>query len=343
VSDADELPRAHGPPPLRALFKHLPEDFVVEERLAFAPSGDGEHAFLHVEKRGANTEWVARQLARIAGVAPVAIGYAGLKDRHALTRQYFSVHLPGRTGPDWLAIEHPEFRVLAATRHWRKLPRGALSGNRFTIVLREARGDRRAADARIAAIAQLGVPNYFGEQRFGRDGANLARARAMFGGERVERHERSLLLSAARSALFNAVLAARVLDGTWNGALEGDVFQLDGSNSIFGSAGDDPSVAVRCAQLAIHPTGPLWGRGPLRCAGSVATLERRVGDAHAELAAGLEAAGLEQERRALRLPVRACAHDWPAPDRLHVRFELRPGAYATVVLREVAEVAGERR
>lgn len=337
-SHSDPLfpPHAHGAPPLAAVLKSRPEDFVVEEVLGFEPSGEGEHAFLAVEKRGANTEWVAKRLAAHAGVAPMAVGFAGMKDRHAVTRQHYTVQLPRGAAPDWTALADPEFRVLCATRHGRKLKRGSLAGNRFAIALRGVQGPREAAEARLAAIAREGVPNYYGEQRFGRDAGNVAKARAMFAGARVGRAERSMLLSAARSSIFNAVLAARVADGTWNRALEGDVFQLDGRGSIFGPEPVDATLAARIEALAVHPTGPLWGRGALRTAGAVAALESRVatgGDG--VLARGLEAAGLEQERRSLRLAVVGIEHAFDN-DCLTLRFELPAGAYATTVLRELA-------
>ena len=333
--DPLDLPYAHGPPPLTGVLKARPEDFVVEEMLGFEPSGEGEHAFLLVEKRGANTEWVAKRLAAHAKVAPLAVGYAGLKDRHAVTRQHYTVQLPRGADCDFTAIDDPEFRVLRATRHARKLKRGALAGNRFVIVLRDVAGDRDAAEARLAGIERRGVPNGYGAQRFGRGGGNVAGALALFAGARVGRAERSMRISAARSALFNAVLASRVEDGSWERAREGDVFQLDGRGSIFGPEPIDATLEARVEALAIHPTGPLWGRGALRTTGEVAALERAIAARDPALAAGLESAGLEQDRRSLRLPVRAIERRWDG-DALELRFALPTGAYATAVLRELA-------
>lgn len=330
-----DLPYAHGGPPLIARLRATPEDFVVDEDLGFAPDGTGEHVFVRIEKRGANTDWVARELARYAGVAPDAVGYAGLKDRHAVTRQTFSVAVPVRREIDWSALAHDEFRVLDAARHGRKLKRGALRGNRFEIELRDVSGDRAAADAVLARIAQAGVPNYYGEQRFGRDDGNVERARAMFAGRRVQRHERSLLLSAARSHLFNAVLAQRVDAGDWNGGGDGDVWMLDGRNSIFGPEPYTPELAARVARRDVHPTGPLWGRGALRSSGDVAGRERAAADAERDLADGLEHAGLEQERRSLRLFAQGLEWEWRASS-LRLAFALPAGCYATTLLREIA-------
>jgi tRNA pseudouridine13 synthase len=332
-------PRGHGEAVLRAAIRSSPEDFRVDEVLGFEPSGAGEHLFLQVEKRGANTVWVAQRLAQWAGVAEHAVGYAGLKDRHAVTRQAFTVHLPRRIAPDFapLAAE-PEFRVLAHAWHARKLPRGALRGNRFVLRLRELEGERAAIEARLAALADGGVPNYFGEQRFGRDGANLAAARAMFAGRRMPRDKRSILLSSARSEIFNALLAERVRRGDWQRGLPGEVWMLDGSHSVFGPEADDGPLAARCAALDIHPTGPLWGEGDLRSTDTVRTLEEAVAAAHADLAAGLAAAGLRQERRALRLPVRELASRWLDDGALELAFFLPAGSYATSVLHALGDV-----
>jgi tRNA pseudouridine13 synthase len=331
------LPRASGAPPLRARLRAKAADFQVVEQLGFAPSGSGEHAFLEVEKADANTDWVARALAAAAGVPVGAVGYCGLKDRHALTRQAFTVQLPGRADPDWSTLAIPGVRVLSATRHDRKLRRGAHRGNAFVIRLREVQGDREAAEARLAAIAARGVPNYFGEQRFGREGHNLALARALFAGRRLPRAERGFALSAARADLFNAVLARRVDAGTWDGALEGEVWMLDRTRSIFGPEPFTAALAERLASLDIHPTGPLWGRGEPRSSGAARVLEDEVAGAQPAFADGLARAGLEQERRALRLLVRGLFHHWEEHATLVLGFELAAGAFATAVLHELCD------
>ena len=330
-----ELPFAHGGPPLVARLRATPEDFRVDEDLGFAPDGAGEHVFVRVEKRGANTDWVARELAKYAGVAPDAVSYAGMKDRHAVTRQTFSVAVPVKREVDWQALRHDEFRVLDAARHGRKLKRGALRGNAFVIVLADVAGDRDAAERVLARIRERGVPNYFGEQRFGRDAANVERALAMFAGRRVQRHERSLLLSAARSQLFNSVLSQRVEAGDWDAAREGEVWMLDGRHSIFGPEPLTPELVARAVAHDIHPTGPLWGRGALRSTGDTAALEQSIAAAGQALADGLEQAGLEQERRSLRLCPQGVEWEWSATS-LSVAFALPAGCYATAVLRELA-------
>lgn len=332
------LPGGFGAPVLSALYRAAPEDFVVEEIPGFEPTGQGEHLLLTVEKRGANTAHIAKRLARWAGIPEMGVGYAGLKDRHAVTRQRFSVHLPKRVAPDLAALQDDELKVLDSAWHNRKLPRGALKGNRFALVLREVAGDAGAIGRRLEAIAAGGLPNYFGVQRFGREGDNVDAARRMFAGQRVHRDQRSIYLSAARSEMFNAVLAARIAAGDWASGREGEVWMLDGTQSVFGPEPATEELAARAARMDIHPTGPLWGLGELRCTGATRELELAALEPFADLRAGLEAAGLKQERRALRVRVQDLAWQWPAPDVLALAFTLPPGAYATGLLAELGEV-----
>jgi tRNA pseudouridine13 synthase len=335
------LPFAHGQPKLGGRLRAVPEDFKVREELPLTLDGAGEHVWLWVRKRGANTEWVARRLAERAGVPPGAVSYAGLKDRHAVTEQWFSVHLPGRAEPDWSADPDPDFTVLKAVRHSRKLRRGALSGNVFRIVLRELDGDPAEWAARLQLIAAVGVPNCFGEQRFGHEGGNLKRAEAMLRGELKvrDRHQRGLYLSAARSALFNAVLGRRVTEGTWNQALPGEVLMLAGTHSIFTVDEADETIRRRTAAFDLHPTGPLWGIGELGSRGAVRELEEAVATTLPVLRDGLAAAGLVQERRPLRLAVEDATLEFSEARTAVLDFRLPAGAYATTVLRELMRVA----
>lgn len=345
MSAAPSLPRAHGEAVLSARIRATPEDFRVDELPGFEASGSGEHLLLTVEKRGMNTAFAARTIAAWAGVSEMAIGYAGLKDRHAVTTQRFSVHLPKRVAPDPASLQSDELRVIEHHWHAKKLPRGALAGNRFVLTLREVQGERAAIEARLNAIGARGVPNYFGEQRFGRDGDNVANALAMFAGRRVRREQRGLLLSAARSELFNRVVGARVADGSWDRALDGEVWMLDGRRSVFGPEPWNETLAQRLAAFDIHPTGPLWGRGELRSRDAAQAVERAAleGEEAAALRAGLERAGLEQERRALRLRPASLSWRWPDATSLELTFSLPAGAYATSVLAEALAESGESR
>ena len=340
-TDSTVLPFTHGQPGLSGRLRALPEDFQVREEMNFTLDGAGEHVWLWVRKRGANTDWVARRLAERAGVAPGAVSYAGLKDRHAVTEQWFSVHLPGRAEPDWSADPHPEFTVLKSVRHSRKLRRGALSGNAFRLVIRELDGDPAELTARLHRMVMTGAPNYFGEQRFGHQGGNLERAEAMLSGREAvrDRHQRGLYLSAARAELFNAVLARRVTDQTWNQALPGEVLMLAGSHSIFAVDEADETIRQRVAAFDLHPTGPLWGAGELRSGGAVRALEEAVAATLPVFRDGLAAAGLQQERRALPLVVRNATLAFPEPCTAVLDFRLPAGAYATTVLRELVRTA----
>jgi tRNA pseudouridine13 synthase len=333
------LPLAHGGPPVEGRLRVEPGDFRVDEMLGFEPSGAGEHAFLLIEKIGANTEWVARRIAEKAGVAPMAVGYAGLKDRHAITRQSFSVQLAGRADPDWSALAIPGVRVLAASRHDRKLKRGSHKGNRFRIRVRDVEGDHERIESRVAVIRERGVPNYFGEQRFGREAGNVELAREMFNGRRVRRNEAGLALSAARSLVFNAVLAQRVEDGSWDCGLDGEVWMLAGTHSIFGPEPWTVDLARRLAAFDIDPTGPLVGAGELRTTARVRSIEEHAIAPYRDLVEGLAKAGMAQQRRALRLRVEGLLHEWEPDGSLVVEFHLPAGSFATVVLRELCAVA----
>lgn len=337
-SSAD-LPYAFGGPSGTGRLRVEPEDFIVRELSICEPDGAGEHVWLWVRKRNANTDWVARQLARFAGVTPRDVSYAGLKDRHAVTEQWFSLQLPGKTDPDWTTARIEGVEILHAARHSRKLKRGALRGNAFELRVRALTGERAVLEERLRAIAARGMPNYFGEQRFGRDGGNLAAATAMLRGEgpRLDRHVRGLYLSAARSFLFNQVLAARVRDGSWERALPGDALQLDGRRAWFIAETSDPDVETRVRQLDVHPTGPLWGRGVLETRDAARALEGFCLAPFGDWCVGLERAGLEQDRRALRVRVQDLTWTWDGSEDLRLCFALPAGSYATALLRELID------
>lgn len=338
-SRALALPCAHGGPIGRGALRTEPEDFIVREWLGFEADGDGDHWLLTVRKRGSNTQWVAKQLARAANIPPRDVGFAGLKDRNAVAEQAFSVPYRSAVGSAWTDVKGEGFEVIAASRHRRKLKRGALKGNSFEIVVRDFTGSPDALAERTQQIATRGVPNYFGPQRFGHELGNLKRAVAMFAGVQIhDRFERGFALSAARSAVFNAVLARRVASGDWDRMQPGDVANLDGSNSIFDVETVDELLTDRCTALDIHPTGPLWGRGKLRATGATCPLEMAIASEFQTLTQGLEQADLEQERRALRIAVHDLEHRLDE-DRLTLRFRLGRGAFATTVLHELIEDA----
>jgi tRNA pseudouridine13 synthase len=339
----EDLPRVLGAPAARGILRAEPEDFEVSEVLPFAPEGEGEHVFLRIEKRGTNTEWVARQLARAARVPPRDVGYAGLKDRNAVTRQWFSVGLAGRPEPDWSALETPELRVVETRRHRRKLRRGALSGNRFSLRVRELDGDPAELGGRLSRLAAGGMANYFGGQRFGNHGSNLAAADAVLAGTRSPgRHRRGLVLSAVRSFLFNAVLARRVADGTWDRPLAGDLLQPDGSHAVFLAGEIDETLEARARSLEIHPTGPLWGVPRIRPGGRELELEAEAAAAFPDWAGGLERLGIDGDRRSMR--ARVGDLQWSFGERtLELVFTLPAGSYATCLMRELVTAIDGRR
>lgn len=332
-------PRAHGEACGRAVLKATAEDFQVDEVLDIPLTGQGEHLWLWVEKRGLNTEEAARRIARAAGLPLKAVSYAGLKDRQALTRQWFSLHLPGKADPDLSAAQGDGLAILRSQRHNRKLQRGAHAANGFTLRLTALEADRDALEQRLQRIAAQGVPNYFGLQRFGFDGGNVEQAGDF--ASRLElpvpRNLRSRLLSSARSYLFNQVLARRVAAGSWNQAQIGDVLAFTTSRSFF-VAGEAECSDPRLAALDVHPTGPLWGDGALPSLATVQALELSVADECAELVQWLVKADMAHERRILRLPIGGLSWHYPEPDILQLAFVLPAGCFATVVVRELLDL-----
>jgi len=340
-------PTAWGNEPLATgVIRASPEDFVVEEVLGFAASGAGPHALLSVRKRGANTEWVARELARVAACKPFEVGFAGLKDRNAVTTQAFTVPLGKRAAESFVGVTGEGWEVLSAAAHQRKLPRGALEANRFDITVRQLDGDLDRVRARLACIASGGVPNYFGPQRFGRDAGNLEQVLRSAGeggrGRSRGRGDQGFTLSAARSLIFNAILAARVEAGSWNKLLAGDVANLDGRGSVFAVETPDAELERRGAALEVHPTAPLIGGGESLARGTVLELETATAAQFPEAATVIQAERMNAERRALRLRVRELEHHLEG-DVLRLRFALSAGSFATAVLREIIALpeAGE--
>ncbi|WP_248807045.1 tRNA pseudouridine(13) synthase TruD [Pseudomonas sp. MWU13-2100] len=333
-------PRAYGDVLGSAVLKATAEDFQVDEVLDIPLSGEGEHLWLWVEKRGLNTEEAARRIAKAAGVPLRTVSYAGLKDRQALTRQWFSVQLPGKADPDLSAAQNDSLLILKSARHKRKLQRGAHAANGFTLRLTQLNVDKDALQQRLEQIAAQGIPNYFGAQRFGHLGGNLGEARSYAARQALpeQRNVRSRLLSTARSYLFNQVLAARVADGSWNRAQVGDLLAFTDSRSFF-PAGEAECSDPRLAILDLHPTGAQWGEGPSPAAGATFVLEQAVAEREAELCQWLVKAGMEHERRILRLPIGRLSWHYPSLDILQLEFVLPAGCFATALVRELVDLA----
>lgn len=332
------LPYAYDGPLCNAWLRAEPDDFVVEEILGYEASGEGEHAFLVIQKRNTNTHDLARAIAKVCGIRQVDVGYAGLKDRVAVTTQAFSVHLPGKPDPDWSMLCDDDIQVLSAVRHNRKIRRGSLRGNKFQLRLRDVQADPETLEQRLALIREFGVPNYFGNQRFGREGANLRRADALLSGElrKVKREQRGILLSAARAQLFNQVLATRVEAGNWHQILGGEVVLLEGSGRQFVADAVDETLVDRAKCFDIHPSGPLPGRAcrTLVPEDQAGWLETQALREWADWIDGLARLGLDADRRQLRLAVDDLQSHWDGKDLL-LSFSLRAGSYATMVVREL--------
>jgi len=326
---------AYGQPEVSGKLKTQPKDFVVVEQLAFQPSGEGEHVFLQIKKTGENTDYVARLLARFAGVRQRDIGYAGLKDRHAVTTQWFSVWLPGQAEPDWHFLETEQIKILQIARHARKIKRGALSTNDFNLTIRNLQGSQKALEKRLQAIKQQGFPNYFTAQRFGYNGQNIHRAIEMFQGRKVKRQQRSLYLSAVRSYLFNQVLSARVQQNTWDQMMLGDVLSLNQSNSFFTVDKPDRLLSTRVQTGELHPTGMLFGRQPLVSRTDVWQLENNIIEQNGVLTDGLIQYDLTTGRRALRVKAIDLHGQFLTDDCIQLEFSLPAGSYATALVREL--------
>jgi tRNA pseudouridine13 synthase len=342
---------------------------MVDEVLGFAFSGEGEHLCLRIEKQGENTRWVAKLLAEYFEVDEMAIGYCGLKDRRAITRQWFSIHLPNNPdvtlpnvddldvlGSKGLGSKAQKYQVLESCRHHKKLRRGMHQANSFVIRLRQVQGDREALEGRLQKISEQGVPNYFGEQRFGIDGGNLPEAdsllRTQYGADRTRDSNKKrgsgkkggrgkrgsprggIYLSAARSYLFNLVLAEQVKQGSWSDLIHGKVVE---EKTVEGDAVESDTLEN------IMATGPMWGRGRSNAPEAVCDFEKSVLSDWQDWTNAMEFSGLQQERRSLVLNPERFSWQWLPSAKgsvtdLELSFSLSSGCFATSVLRELIQL-----
>ena len=359
LTDSSQWGQPSPAPILSARFKQSAADFQVDELLEVELSGEGEHLWLLIKKTGMNTSFVADQLAKWAKIPSRDVGYSGLKDRQAVTTQWFSLRIPKSELPSTsfdefmmanLSSELESVQVLEQAWHSKKLNRGTHKANHFKIHLRDIQVgddtniDTTKIDAALNIMATNGVPNYFGEQRFGRQGNNIASALEWFEQGTINgrkphpkksRDLQSLLLSSARSAIFNQILSARVEQGNWDKALEGDVFNLNGSGSVFTVEQKDQEIQDRLASGDIHPTAPLWGIKNDKVDAAAKALEQQVVEQNPilqRLAQGLEKKELKTMRRATRLPVSNLSWSWPDEQSLLLQFTLPTGTFATSVL-----------
>ena len=370
ISDTATLPQPMTPPILHARYKTVATDFVVNEILPNIFTGEGEHLWLHIQKIGMNTAYVAKLLAEWADIPLRDVGYSGLKDRHAITTQWFSLRIPKKQLPPTtfapVALgEDESVQILAQHWHNKKLGRGAHQANQFIITLRDIQlaavslNTEQLSIAKqkiaqhLAHISQLGVPNYFGPQRFGHNGNNIKEALRLFAEpqkdnvksdnksksknkrKRAPTEHHTMALSAARSLIFNEILAVRVREGSWNTGMAGEVFNLNGSGSIFASEAIDDALRARLIEGDIHPTAPLWGVDNDKVSGAAASLENNVVQQNpvlTQLATGLMQRNIKAQRRALRLPIEGLGWEWQDAQTLILRFNLPTGSFATSVL-----------
>ncbi|NKB62900.1 MAG: tRNA pseudouridine(13) synthase TruD [Gammaproteobacteria bacterium] len=311
--------RAHYQKRPRGTIRSVPEDFRVHEVLGFELSGDGPHVWLHVRKRLLNTVDVIRILAKWCGLEVRDVGYSGLKDRNAVTTQWVSLPMELTSRLPLMndfELGKDGFEIIEMEYHQKKLKRGVHHANYFQIVIRFDEEDHEQTESLLQSIKSDGVPNYFGEQRFGRNGNNLRSAERYFTGElkKPTRQLRGFMLSAARSWLFNLVLSQRVADGSWNTALPGDAIQFDGSGSFFLYDETDISVRKRVNGKVCHPTGPLWGAGEMSVGEPIERFEKECLEEMEVFCTGLENNGLKHQRRALRVVLPDLSWRWLSVD-----------------------------
>lgn len=308
------FPTANKSKSCQGVIRTCDEDFFVEEMMDVSLTDEGEHVWLFVEKRGENTDFIARRIAKHAGVREMDVGLSGLKDRHAITRQWFSVYLGNQPEPEWSQLNDESLQILSHQRHSHKLRRGQHHANRFVLRICQLKGDLEALEASLEDVSRRGFPNYFGEQRFGRNGANVNKAVAMFARQiKATKSKRGFYLSAARSFLFNKVLAERINQNSWleapvDGPLYGEL-PRDLVDQTFENS--DPSGHVGCSRL-----------------------EKTIFEQYPDLTKGLYANRLKMEPRALSvIPQKLC---WKVlEDVLEIEFLLPTGSFATSLLNEV--------
>ena len=339
----------HGEPESLGQLRTEMADFKVFEQLPFLPCGEGEHLLIHLRKTGLNTIFVARALAKYFAVKEMLVSYAGLKDRFAVTEQWFGIHVPGKTDYDLSDLVIEGVEVLSYQRHNKKLRIGTLSGNRFELTLRNVT-NIEALEKRWQQIINHGVPNYFGEQRFGIDGNNIDKAKALFQGQKVkDKKKRGIYLSAARSYLFNQVVSKRIEHQYFERLNTGDVCMLSGTQSIFVVENVDDTLKQRFIERDIDLTAPMWGAGELKTQGETLVFEQQVIDDYPEFTEGLPRFGLKQERRRIRLSLsdaemaveeinkERCEENQQYTHTVILNFSLPAGSYATTILRELLQ------
>ena len=319
-------------------------DFIVIEHHDMSFTETGEHMWFKVEKTNSNTAWVATQLASACKVPARQVGFAGLKDRHAITQQWFSVQLPKVSDLQTIKNKLPEeIQILEHHWHQSKIKTGQLKHNEFKLVVRNVQGDIAAIEDNIKQVMSNGVPNYFGPQRFGHDLNNIQQAKDWFTGKiKVNNKKlRGILISTARSHIFNLIVAHRITNNTWQHVMVGDILQLNQNHSWFPAQDASPDeLTARLAVFDIHITAALWGEDEVQSSEQCAVLENSIALTQPEYQAGFITHRVKQDRRAIRIVPTEFNHHWNQNDsntELQLSFKLPPGAYATSVMREIIQ------
>ncbi|MBF0263776.1 MAG: tRNA pseudouridine(13) synthase TruD [Gammaproteobacteria bacterium] len=337
--DINNLNTAYNGPRPSVLFKQSANDFIVTENISFEPENRGTHAFLKIQKKSTNTQWVIKELAKFCQVPEKSIGYAGLKDRHAITTQWFSVNLEGITEPDWDKFNVDNIEIIEHCYHPRKLKIGTIDSNHFIIRLKNVSPEHLDTVEKIQSqIQSNGFANYFGEQRFGIDEQNIVKARKWFNGQYKvkQKSKKSLYLSAARSMLFNTFLSSRIEQFGFNQLINGEVMLLDGNRSFFTAEKITDEIRHRFLQGDIHPSLCLWGQGEPASASELKTFELAQAEQASFWAKHLIDKGLKQDRRAIRvIPKELKSQYIESKQTYQLEFLLPSGSYATMLLREM--------
>lgn len=327
----------YGLPNVTADYKVQPSDFIVEEDLGFEPDGDGEHVVLYLQKQGYNTQFVAERVAQFAGISPKLVSYSGLKDRNAVTMQWFSLHMPGQATPDFSQFTLSNCRILKTSRQRKKLRIGVHKGNHFTLLLRNI-SDNNALDNRLHLLSTTGILNYFGEQRFGIENQNQIYAQRWASGEITvkNRRKRAFYLSAVRSILFNNVVSLRVTEQLHHRVLSGDVIQLQGSNSWFVAKPEESNVLQHRLEMGdIALTAPLVGSGELDSHDLGRALEIRALEKEPLFWELVQREKMQMGRRPILIRPKKWCWQWQTESEVELKFWLPAGSYATSVLREL--------
>lgn len=332
-----ELNYLYGKPVTTGQYKQQNKDFEVTEDLGFELKGDGEHVLVYLQKSDCNTVFVAEQLAKYVGISAKFVSYAGLKDRQAITKQWFSLHMPGQQTPDFSNFDLPGCQILNVTRHNKKLKIGALKGNNFIITLRKLT-NKRELESKLALIKQHGVPNYFGEQRFGHEQNNIMQAIKWAKGEISvkNRKKRSFYLSAARSAIFNDIVSQRIGSNLHQTVLSGDILQFAQRESWFVAQDEElPVLQQRLLSGEINLTAPMVGNSPFGTISQALEFEQNCLQHWSIFWDLLKKEQVETARRSILLRPEGLYWQWLDNESLQICFYLPAGCYATSVLREL--------